>query len=190
MRSLLAFGFAVVLALMPSVPSMAFSESGSHGWSRETLELRSGPGTQYDVVGEIPGEVAIKVLRCQKLWCNVDGPGGRGWTSNVAIDFGKDPDWPWFDPDTEYQDLAGGSMCFYSGTHFTGRSFCAGTGDVFLDLALWGWDNQISSVEVITPTSAALCRDRSFQSYCERIVESQPVLDPYLRQNLSSIRVY
>ena len=42
----------------------------------------------------------------------------------------------------------------------------------------------------MTPTSAALCRDRFFQSYCERIIESQPVLDHYLRRNLSSIRMY
>lgn len=38
--------------------------------------------------------------------------------------------------------------------------------------------------------SAAACRDRFFQSYCERIVSSQPVLDQYLVRNLSSIRVY
>src|SRR5690606_17874962 len=106
------------------------------------------------------------------------------------IDFGKDPYWPILDADAPRLDLSGGSMCFYTGTNYTGRSFCADTGDVFNDLALWGWDNQISSIKVITPTSAAICRDRFFQSYCERIVESQPAIDPYLRQNLSSIRVY
>lgn len=190
MRLLLAFGLACLFALLPAAPAMSLSASGSHGWSRETLILQSGPGAAYDVTGEIPGEVAIKILRCQKLWCLVDGPGGRGWTMSVNLDFGKDPHWPKFDSDNQWPDLAEGELCFYEGTHYTGRSFCADTGDVFLDLATWGWDNRISSVRVVTATSAALCRDRNFQSYCERLVESQPVLDPFLRRNLSSIRVY
>jgi hypothetical protein len=190
MRTFVACAIAAMLSLLAFAPAQALSEAGSHGWSRDTLVLRSGPGDVYDITGEIAADSRIKILRCQKLWCNVDGPGGRGWTLNGAIDFGKDSHWPILDPDAVYPDLAGGEMCFYTGTHFTGRTFCADSGDVFADLALWGWDNQISSIQVITPTSAAICRDRSFQSYCERIIESQPVLDQYLRRNVSSIRVY
>ncbi|WP_375600022.1 peptidase inhibitor family I36 protein [Devosia sp. Naph2] len=190
MRALLAFALAFVFSLLPSLSAMSASDYGSHAWSRAPLILRDGPGPAYDVTGEIAGEQEIRVLRCQKLWCNVAGPGGRGWTGKAAIDFGKDPHWPILDPDNQWPDLAGGEMCFYEGTHYTGRSFCADTGDVFQDLAAWGWDNRISSVQVITPTSAALCRDRFFQSYCERIAESQPVLDQYLRRHLSSIRLY
>ncbi|MBJ3783505.1 peptidase inhibitor family I36 protein [Devosia sediminis] len=189
MRLLAAFGLALAL-LLPAAPAMSETEAGSHGWSRETLVLRTGPGTNYDITGEIPGEVAIKILRCQKLWCNVDGPGGRGWTNAYSVDFGKDPHWPILDSDNDWPDVAGGSMCFYEGTNFTGRSFCANTGEVFQDLATWGWDNRIRSIAVTTPTSAAICRDRFFQSYCERILESEPHLDPLLASQLSSIRVY
>jgi hypothetical protein len=190
MRSILALGLALALSLLPALPALSLTEAGSHAWSREALLLRAGPGAAYAVSGEIPGEVQIKVLRCQNIWCLVDGPGGRGWTGNGAIDFGKDPHWPLFDADNQWPDLAGGSMCFYEGANYTGRSFCAGTGEVFPDLATWGWDNRIGSVEVITDTSAALCRDRDFQSYCIRIAQSQPRLDPFLVGNLSSIRVY
>lgn len=190
MRSLLALGIALAFCLLPVAPALSASESGSHGWSRETLVLRAGPGAQYDVTGEIPGKVAIKILRCQQLLCLVDGPGGRGWTGKAAVDFGKDPHWPLFDADNDWPDLAGGEMCFYEGAHYTGRSFCADTGDVFLDLATWGWDNRIASIKVTAQTSAAICRDRNFQSYCERIAGSQPRLDPLLARNLSSIRVY
>jgi hypothetical protein len=187
MRKLFALGLALVLALLPAAPTLALTESGSHGWSRNVLDLRSGPGEEYEFTGQIPGEVAIKVLRCQRLWCNVDGPGGRGWTRIGGVDFGRDPYGPF---NRERFDLTGGSMCFYTGTNYTGSYFCAESGQVIRDLALAGWDNQISSIQVVEGTSAALCRDRFFQSYCERIVESQPVLDPYLRRNLSSIRVY
>lgn len=190
MRSLLAFGLAALIGLAAPVSSYSASEAGSHAWSRDTLVLRSGPGDHYPVTGEIAGEHAIKILRCQKIWCVVDGPGGRGWTRNGAVDFGKDPNWPLLDADNVWPDQANGSICFYDGAHYTGRSFCANTGEVFIDLATWGWDNRIRSIQVLTPTSAALCRDRNFQSYCERIVESQPLLDPFLSRNLSSIRIY
>jgi len=190
MRLLAVLGLACALAASAILPSQAASEAGSHGWSRETLVLRNGPGDHYGVVGEIPAEVAIKILRCQKIWCNVDGPGGRGWTYLGSVDFGKDPYWPILDPDNVWPDVEGGSMCFYDGANYTGNSFCANTGQVFLDLATLGWDNRIRSIEVTVPTSAAICRDRNLQSYCERVITSQPVLDPFLARNLSSIRVY
>ena len=83
-----------------------------------------------------------------------------------------------------------GSVCFYEGRNFTGASLCAGPGQVFNDLTLYGHDNRFSSVEITGDVSVAACRDRGFQSYCERIIESQPVMDQYLVRNLSSIRVY
>lgn len=190
MRAFLAFGLAFALALLPGIPALALSPAGSHGWSRAALVLHSGPGDHYPVTGEIAGKLAIKILRCQKLWCNVDGPGGRGWTRNGAIDFGKDPAWPLLDPTAPRPDLSGGEMCFYEGSHFSGRSFCAATGQVFPDLAMLGWDNRIGSVRVVTGTSAAVCRDRFFQSYCERIAADQPVLNRFLSRNVSSIRLY
>lgn len=190
MRAFVSIAIALLMLVLPASPSFAASESGSHGWARKTLTLAKGPGAQYDLTGgQIAEDSPIKVLRCQRLWCLVDGPGGRGWADLAAISFGKDSSWPNFDRDRVYKDLANGSMCFYEGTNYTGRSFCASTGQVFADLALWGWDNKISSIRV-EGTSAAICRDRGFQSYCERITESQPSLHQYLRKNLSSIRVY
>lgn len=190
MHRFLAIGFALILAALPAAPAWALTEAGSHGWSRAELTLRTGPGPQYEVAGALPGKVAIKILRCQKLWCLVDGPGGRGWADKHYVDFGKDPHWPILDPDNDWPDLAGGRLCFYEGTNFTGRSFCAGSGEVFNDLATWGWDNRIRSIQVVEGTSAAICRDRFFQSYCERVYQSQPALAPFLQRQVSSIRVY
>ena len=190
MRRFMAFGLALLLAVLPAAPALALSEAGSHGWSRTELSLRTGPGTQYAISGAVAEHVAIKILRCQKLWCLIDTPTGQGWTDKHYVDFGKDPHWPILDPNTNRPDLAGGRLCFYEGTNFTGRSFCAGTGEVFTDLATWGWDNRIRSIEVVVGTSAAVCRDRGFQSYCERIYQSQPVINQFLQRQVSSIRVY
>lgn len=183
MSRFLVSALCLLLPLVLAAPSMALSPSGSHAWSRSELGLRAGPGSQYPSTGLIASAVAIKVLRCEQLWCLVDGPGGQGWTARQAIDFGKGPL-------AERPDLSGGQMCFYEGTHYTGRSFCAGTGQVFPDLATWGWDNRIGSIEVKVSTSAAVCRERDFQSYCERIYESQPVLTNHLQHQVSAIRVY
>ena len=182
--------FALLTLAVTAPAALAFSETGSHGWSTRALTLRSGPGGAYDITGEIPADVAIKVLRCQRMWCVVDGDGGRGWTSLEFIAFGRtSADWPGgINPN--YPEGGPGSVCCYEGTHFTGTSICAGPGRVFADLALLNLDNRFSSVEIIGNVSAAACRDRFFQSYCERIITSQPVLDQYLRRALSSVRVY
>ncbi|OYX01035.1 MAG: hypothetical protein B7Z15_19885, partial [Rhizobiales bacterium 32-66-8] len=148
-----------------------------------------GPGAAYDITGEIPADVAIKVLRCQQLWCVVDGEGGRGWTSLDYIAFGRTAtDWPGgINPD--YPAGGPGSVCFFSGPNYTGTSFCAGPGRVVRDLALLDLDNHFSSVQITGAVTVAACRDRFFQSYCERIIVSQPVLDQYLDNNLSSFQL-
>lgn len=185
--------FALVLAIATlalSGPSVAFSENGSHAWSTQQLDLRNGPGDVYDNVGFIEADVAIKVLRCQRLWCLVDEGSDRGWTPKRNIAFGRtSTDWPGgIHPD--YPSGGPGVVCLFEGTHYTGASVCAGPGRVFNDLALVNLDNRFSSITIEGNVSAAACRDRSFQSYCERIIESQPVLDQYLHNALSSVRIY
>ena len=107
--------------------------------------------------------------------------------ANPLIVFGlTSTDWPGgVNPDYP----TGGSVCFYQGTNYTGAELCMSSGRVIHDLALLGIDNGFSSIKVFG-ASAAVCRDRDFQSYCERIISDQPVLDQYLRRALSSIRVY
>lgn len=183
MRRLLVLGLCLLLPFIALTPASALSPSGSHAWSRSTLDLRAGPGSQYAGTGALPARIAIKVLRCVQLWCLVDGPDAQGWALRQEVDFGRGPD-------HRHPDLSGGRMCFYEGTHYTGRSFCAGTGEVFTDLATWGWDNRIGSIEVTVNTSAAICRERGFRSYCERVYENQPVLSRHLQRQISSIRLY
>lgn len=188
MRSFLFLALAMLLSA--ASPSALAVESGSHGWSRAELTLRDGPGAAYNVTGHIAERSAIMVLRCQKLWCLVDGKGGRGWSSKQYVSFGLMPAHPSNAPRLHYGSGGPGSICFYEGRNFTGAELCLGHGQVFNDLARWGLDNRFSSVRLTGNVSAAACRDRFFQSYCERIVASQPVLDQYLDNNLSSIHVY
>lgn len=187
MRNIGRFLTALAAILVFAATAFAATESGTHAWSSDALTLRDGPGLAYDVTGDIAADLPIKVLRCEELWCLVDGDGGRGWTDKQNIVFGvTSADWPGgVNPDYP----TGGSICFYQGTNFAGSELCLGSGRVIHDLALLGLDNGFSSVKV-NGASAAACRDRDFQSYCERIIADQPVLDQYLRRALSSIRVY
>lgn len=178
------------IMLFASVSAFAMSEAGTHAWSSDTLTLRDGPGPSYQVTGEIAADQQIKVLRCQKLWCNVDGPGGRGWTSKQFVVFGlTSTDWPGgINPD--YPAGGPGTACFYQGANFTGAALCINSGRVIHDLALVGLDNSFASVRIEGNVSVAACSDRGFQSYCERIIASQPRLNPYLHRALSSLRAY
>lgn len=190
MKLFQSLAIALTLIAVSLAPSLAASESGSHGWALQALTLRNGPGAAYDLTGTIAENAAIKVLRCQKVWCLVDGPGGRGWTASDRVGFGLTPEGPLFAIQPDYPAGGPGSACFYSGTNYTGAAFCAGPGEVFPDFALHGLDNHFASVKISGNISVAACRDRQFHSYCERIVESQPVLDRFLNRNLSSARIY
>jgi len=190
MKRLITLVVATFLGLCLHAPAGAVSDVGSHGWALTDLTLRSGPGAAYDVTGSVEENSAIRIIRCQINWCNVDNGPSRGWTSREALGFGRTPEGPLFAIQPNYPAGGPGEVCFYEGRNFTGLSLCAGSGQVFTDLALYGYDNRFSSVKVTGKLSAAACRDRKFQSYCERIITSQPVLNQYLVRNLSSIRVY
>ncbi|RZA28951.1 MAG: hypothetical protein EOP02_05935 [Proteobacteria bacterium] len=190
MKRLISIVLALGLGFASIAPAMAESDVGSHGWALVDLGLRNGPGAAFEVTGEIAEDSAIRILRCQVNWCLVDGDGGRGWTSREAVGFGRTSEGPLFSIQPNYPAGGPGTVCFYEGRNYTGASLCAETGQVFNDLTRYGYDNRFASVEVTGNVSAAACRDRSFQSYCQRIVESQPVLDEFLVRNISSIRVY
>ena len=188
LRTLVFLAIAGFAAVSGTAPALAASESGSLAWTTKPATLHQGPGQEYRILGQIPPEQRIKVLRCQREWCMVDGPGGRGWTSRYVVDFGRQPGIEWNEWTFERPALK--QVCFYEGENYTGQALCGGPGTKFEDLLLLGVDNRYSSVRVEGKVSAAACRDRGFQSYCERIVRSQPRLDQYLNNALSSIEVY
>lgn len=192
MRLLAAF-LAGLLALaslsFATTAATAAPRIGTPAWSTQTLVLREGPGTAYKVTGEIAGDLAIAVLRCQVYWCVVEGKGGRGWTRIERISFGRDSDVSW-GPNLDQPGSGPGLVCFYDGERYTGAATCFAGNAVVPDLLLRGLDNRFSSVEVKGNVSVAVCRDRKFQSYCERVFTSQPVLDGFLNNNVSSIRLH
>ena len=83
-----------------------------------------------------------------------------------------------------------GAVCFYTGANYTGTAYCNASGFVAQDLVLHGIDNTLSSVQIEGNASVTACRDRQFTSYCERIIESQPVLNGFLDDALTSYHIH
>jgi hypothetical protein len=169
-----------------ALPVQAF-ETGTAAWLIKGQTLFEGPGNAYDVVGELPGELRIRVDRCTYRWCLVHAEREKGWVSRDNVSFGQYPRGHFTGP--LFDHPRGGVACFYEGENFTGASICVKAGKVVRDLLLYDLDNRYSSIEV-QGSSVMACRDRDFSSYCELIVESQPRMHGFLDDNLSSYRVY
>src|SRR4051794_35215416 len=78
MRSvLLAAALALVLSAGAAAAASAVVES--------PLNLRAGPGTQYPVVGSIPGGAPVDVAGCTGSWCQVQFGGESGFASSSYL---------------------------------------------------------------------------------------------------------
>jgi uncharacterized protein YraI len=183
----LLVGLVALLAIaLSSAPARA--EYGTEAWALTDLTLFQGPGNAYSVTGTITGRTEIQVERCAPRWCLVRQGHTSGWASRDHIGYGQEPNYPLTGPRLNY--ATGGTVCFYTGTHYSGTEYCFEAGFVARDLLLHGIDNAFASVRIPDRGSASVCRNRDFHSYCERVVASQPVLDQYLMRNVSSIRVH
>lgn len=183
---LLSAAALLVMALL-AAPAQGL-ETGTAAWLIKGQPLFEGPGFAYEIVGELGGELRIRVDRCTYRWCLVHAQGQQGWVARDNVSFGQHPRGPFTGPRLNYP--SGGTVCFYEGRHFSGDSICVPAGTVVHDLLLFDLDNRYSSIEILGAGSVTVCRDRDFSSYCERIVESEPVLHGFLDNNISSYRVH
>ena len=189
------------LLFLAVAPALAVSESGTHAWSSDTLTLRDGPGLAYTVTGEIAADLPIKVLRCEELWCAVDGPGGRpvnpsqpglsfGFTiggpngPQISIGVGNQPQPrpPVIQPIPE---PVFGEVCFYDRTRYRGTSFCMESGDSIRNLG--DWTDRISSVENEDGLQVQVCSESNYRN-CRTYTTSASSLGDF-DDYIASIRV-
>ena len=183
---LLALLAALATLALPS--TAAAIETGTPAWLVNGQVLRAGPGAAYDVTGELGDEARIQVDRCTYRWCQVHAGGARGWVSRDNVNFGQHPRGPLTGPRLDYPE--GATVCFFTGRNYTGDHLCQPPGTVVHDLLLFGIDDRFASLRIEGAGSVTVCRDRDFSSYCERIIESQPVLPGFLENAISSYRVH
>jgi len=54
------------------------------------VNIRSGPGTQYPLVGHIPGGSTVEAVNCNAGWCAARFGGRAGYVNQSYLDFGGD----------------------------------------------------------------------------------------------------
>jgi len=188
MRALakLALSLALLLGLASTAAAI---ETGTPAWTNRAQTLFEGPGTAYDVRGDVGADQRVHVDRCSKTWCQIRAGRQQGWVSLYALSFGQGPT-PWPFARLGLKGGGPGTVCLYEGRNYTGASLCRSSGFVSRDLLLTHLDNRYSSVSIEGDVSVLLCRDRDFKSYCVRVNESTPRLHGFLDNAVSSVRVY
>jgi hypothetical protein len=190
MKTLLKILLAFAALAMPALPAAAAVQTGTPAWSIRPLTLYEGPGTRYDVVGGVDGKIRLYVDRCSDRWCQIHVGGSRGWVSEHDLAFGREPVGPLAHAFLDFKGTGPGRVCFYEGRNFSGTPFCGGPGYEVRDLLLEHLDNRFSSVSIEGNVSVIACRDRDLKSYCVRINDSQPVLEGFLDNAVTSFRIY
>jgi uncharacterized protein YraI len=80
---------------------------------RSDLNMRSGPGTEYAVVGSLPGGATVDVGSCTGRWCTVAYGGEQGYAARSYLDLGAaavpvepayGPSYGYAEPDYYYGD--------------------------------------------------------------------------------------
>ena len=86
---IVTLGLVSSLALGAAAPAFAQSVEAV---AATDLNIRSGPGPVYDVVGVITGGDAVPVSRCMDAasWCEVSYNGVTGWSSSDYLAIGVD----------------------------------------------------------------------------------------------------
>ncbi|MGB3026495.1 peptidase inhibitor family I36 protein [Paradevosia shaoguanensis] len=182
----------VGVLLIALTPQAALADKphlyGSNAWTNNAGILLGGPGTNYPQVGAVDGKVRVLVDRCTGRWCQIRAGRQAGWFPLHQLDFGQTPGWD--GPRFHSPFRAPGLVCFFSGTNFTGKSFCVASGTYVSDLALLNRDNQVRSIQLNGNSSALVCRDFNLTNYCVRIVRDKKYLPEGLGGAVSSFRVY
>lgn len=152
------------------------------------VNVRSGPGTGYEVVDVARRGTQVDVQRCQGSWCYIVKSGPDGWVSanylsaggspvnpqqpGLSFGFSVGPDGPSINfgigqPQRPPIVRPGprptfGEVCFYDRTRFRGTSFCLESGESIRSLG--DWADRISSIENRDGLSVQVCSERSFRS--------------------------
>lgn len=182
-----AFVLGVALAFLTAGTALA----GTFAQAIDTFSLHVGPGAKYATISTIDEGMELNVERCTNRWCLIQQKGHRGWASIDHVSFGLKPVAKHFTgPKLNRIHGGSGTICFHTGTNFTGEAVCSKTGMVVPDLALFGYDNTFASISVEGAISANVCSRFKFNAYCETISKDQPRLNRHLQNAVSSYRVW
>jgi uncharacterized protein YraI len=77
-----------MLSAVSALVLSAGTASAAPATAESALNMRSGPGTQYQVVDTIPGGATVDVAGCTGSWCQVSFNGESGFASRSYLAMG------------------------------------------------------------------------------------------------------
>lgn len=85
-KLLLNFATGVAIAATAAVVLLPAAASAAPAVATANVNVRSGPGTSYDVVGVLTTGAIVDVQDCRGSWCLIEGRGPDGWVSSSYLD--------------------------------------------------------------------------------------------------------
>ena len=79
-KSLVFLATAFMLIGLPLSAHAEFAQT------TQNVNLRTGPGTEYDKLATLAAGIRVDILKCQPNWCRIAGQGIRGWVSSGYLD--------------------------------------------------------------------------------------------------------
>lgn len=206
-----------VFAAMAAAAMALTAGSAFAAQATASVNVRSGPGTNYSVVDTLfPGE-QVGIRSCSGSWCLVDNQNGPdGYVSRTYLANDDDVYVPPSNnnprpqpnvnlsfnvPGFSFSIGNGGGftignpprpgsadrVCFYEDWDYQGASFCARPGERLARLGQW--NDRISSIRVFGDAEAQVCVDNNFNGRCVIVDRSVRNLGNAGNDRISSIRV-
>lgn len=201
-----AAALIAVIGLLGTVSS-AFAYDAT---ATTTLNVRTGPGTNYRVIGALSPNQIVNVVECNaaNTWCRVQDRTLSGWASarylrpietgpsrpqpapgqtqpNVGVSVNT-PNFS-FSFGTGAPSSRSGQVCFFEDFDYRGRSFCVADGDNTRYVGNF-WNDRIRSARVEGNISATVCTGTNYSGRCGVIDRSVRNLG-MLSDNISSYYV-
>lgn len=180
-----------------------------------SLNMRSGPSTQYGVIAVIPAGGTVAVSRCTNgyAWCEVTYGNRTGWVSarylratspqyseqplaNIAALLGLrlfefivgqvGGQQPPQQP-PQQQTPGPNEVCFYRDFNYQGPVACVSMGQNNPSLGNT-WNDQISSIRVGSNARVEICRDVNYGGDCRIVTGNIAVLPGDMNDAISSFR--
>lgn len=178
---------AIVIAWFGLAGMAAAQVNAGAAVATTNVNMRAGPGTNYEVVAVLRSGDEVFVNRCRASWCLVDFGRDRGWVSQSFLrQLISSPG----RPPSGGPGFGGGfgRACFFEDANFRGRSFCLRQGEQERNLGRW--ENRITSISVEgRSTLVEACTDRNFRN-CSTFTRDVPILNFMLQQNISAVSVH
>lgn len=198
-----------MLAVLAASPAQAAQEATA----KSSLNVRSGPGTNYVKVDTLYGGEKVQVHECNYAgWCYITHPGPDGWVSRNYLWIG-----PVNKPSTYHNPAPKPSVsanvqispnvslsfsfgngnaryhhnpraCFYKHANYNGASFCVKAGDSFRSLP-GNWNDQISSIKVFDGATVTYCKHARFNGICRTISNNKSYVGNRFNDQISSAYV-